>query len=213
MRFFLVVICVVASGAGLHFSGIINKFQESTTEKVRAVKPESIRNKAKEPKPNKPVYTFFETLDDPTMTQYVDLKGGMMSTALPPEKNKVVPAKIKVTPVSLQSVKKTAKLEPAIKQEQKPKIKTRLSSEAEEPIRYAVQVSSFRDEVRAGALKMRLQNKGFDAFLMKTELANNGGTWHRVFLGRYTEEQKAQEAANLVRNKYKLNAVVVRNTN
>ncbi|MZH02391.1 MAG: SPOR domain-containing protein [Nitrospinae bacterium] len=213
MRFFLVLIFVMASGAGLHFSGVIKKFQESTTEKVRAVKPESIRNKVKKPEPDKPVYTFFETLVDPTMTQYVDLKGGMKSTALPPEKNKVVPAKIKVTPVSLQPVNKTAKLEPAIRQEQKPKIKTRLNSEAEAPIRYAVQVSSFRDEGRAGALKMRLQKKGFDAFLMKTELADNGGTWHRVFLGRYAEEQKAKEAANLVKTKYKLNAVVVRNTN
>ena len=213
MRFFLVLIFVVASGAGLHFSGIINKLQESTTEKVRAVKPESIRNKVKEPEPEKPVYTFFETLDDPTMTQYVDLKGGMMSTTLPPKKNKVVPAKVKVTPVSLQPVEKTAKLEPAIKQEQKPKIKTRLISEVKEPIRYAVQVSSFRDEARAGALKMRLQKKGYDAFLMTTELANNGGTWHRVFLGRYAEEKKAKKAANLIKTKYKLNAVVVRNTN
>ena len=57
----------MASGAGLHFSGIINKFQESTSspEKMRAVKPESIRNKVKEPVPSKPVYSFFETLNDP----------------------------------------------------------------------------------------------------------------------------------------------------
>lgn len=213
MRFFLVIVFVVASGAGLHYSGIINKFR--VTEKVRAVKPESIRNKIKKPKTNQPVYTFFETLDDPTMTQYVDLKGGMMSTALPPEKRKVVPAKIKVTPVSIQPVEKTAKLEPAIKHESKQnsKSETVIIPAVKTLARYAVQVSSFRDEARAGALKMRLQKKGFDAFLMKTELENGGGTWHRVFLGRYSEEQKAQEAAKLVKNKYKLNAVVVRNTN
>ena len=74
-------------------------------------------------------------------------------------------------------------------------------------------MSSFRDEARAGALKMRLQENGFDAFLMQTELADHGGTWHRVFLGRYVDEKKAQEAASLARNDYKLNAVVVRKTN
>ena len=58
---------------------------------------------------------------------------------------------------------------------------------------------------------MRLQKNGFDAFLMQIKIANED--WYRVFLGRYAEEQKAQEAANLVKNKYKLSAVVVRNTN
>ncbi len=198
----------------MHFSGIINKFQESATspEKLRAVKPESLRNKVKEPVSSKPVYTFFETLDDPTMTQYVGLKGGMKSTSLPPEKIKVVPAKTKVT--SIPPVEKMAKLEPSIKPENKPNLKNKASviSEIKATPGYAVQVSSFRDEKRAGALKKRLQKNGFDAFVMQTELANEGGTWHRVFLGRYAEEQKAQEAANLVKNKYKLNAVVVRKT-
>ncbi len=215
MRLFLVIIFVVASGAGLHFSGIISKFQESATSpaKERAVKPESIRNKVKEPVSSKPVYTFFKTLDDPTMTQYVDLKGGMMATGLPPGKIKAVPAKIKVTPTSIAPVEKIAKLEPAIKPESKqsPQSETRASDEIKAPSRYAVQVSSFRDEARAGALKMRLKKNGFDAFLTQTEIANEA--WYRVFLGRYAEEQKAQEAANLVKNKYKLNAVVVRNTN
>ena len=200
---------MVASGAGLHFSGIISKFQESATSttRERAVKPESIRNKVKEPVSSKPVYTFFETLADPTMTQYVDLKGGVIGTAITPEKIKVVSAKIKVTPASIAPVEKISKLKPAIKT----KSKTSVSSEIKRPTRYAVQVSSFRDEERAGALKMRLQKNGFDAFLMQTELANE--VWYRVFLGRYAEEQKAQEAANLVKNKYKMNAVVVRNTN
>jgi cell division septation protein DedD len=215
MRLFLVIIFVVASGAGLHFSGIISKYQESTTEKVRAVKPESIRNKVKEPEPVKPAYTFFETLDDPTMTQYVDLKGGLMETALPPQKAKVVPAKIKVTPASIPPVEKNAKLEPDIKSDNKPNLENEASviPEVKASPGYAVQVSSFRDVKRAGALKKRLQKNGFDAFLAQTELANNGGTWHRVFLGRYLDELKAQEAASLVRDKYKLNAVVVRNTN
>ena len=214
MRFFFVIIFVVASGAGLHFSGIISKIQASISSptRERAIKPESIRNKVKEPVSSKPAYTFFETLVDPTMTQYVDLKGRVIGTAIAPKKIKVVSAKIKVTPASIALVEKISKLEPAIN----PKIKQTLTSktsvipEIKEFTRYAVQVSSFRDEARAGALKVRLQKNGFDAFLMQKELANK--IWYRVFLGRYADGQKAQDAANLIKNKYKLNAVVVRKT-
>lgn len=146
------------------------------------------------------------------MTQYVDLEGGVIGAVITPKKIKVVPAKIKLNPASIASVDKISKLKPVIepKSKQNPKSVTSLSPEIKTSTRYAVQVSSFRDEVRAGALKVRLQKNGFDAFLMETELANEA--WYRVFLGRYADEQKAQDAANLIKNKYKLNAVVVRKT-
>jgi cell division septation protein DedD len=215
MRFLFVIIFVVASGAGLHFSGIISKVQESVAfpTRERAIKPEFIRNKVKEPVSNKSVYTFFETLVDPTMTQYVDLKGRVIGTAIAPKKIKVVPAKIKTTPTSIAPIEKISKLEPIKKPKNKqlPISKTSVSPEIKELTRYAVQVSSFRDETLAGSLKVRLQKNGFDAFLMQTKLANE--VWYRVFLGRYVDEQKAQDAANLVKKKYELNAVVVRYTN
>jgi len=215
MRFLFVIIFVVASGAGLHFSGIISKVQESVAfpTRERAIKPEFIRNKVKEPVSNKSVYTFFETLVDPTMTQYVDLKGRVIGTAIAPKKIKVVPAKIKTTPTSVAPIEKISKLKPTKKPKNKqlPISKTSVSPEIKELTRYAVQVSSFRDETLAGSLKVRLQKNGFDAFLMQTKLANE--VWYRVFLGRYVDEQKAQDAANLVKKTYELNAVVVRNTN
>jgi cell division protein FtsN len=196
----------MASAAGLYFSGVISEFQGEAPKKLRAVKPEFVREEA--PVVHKPDYTFFKTLNDLTMTQYVDLKGRLMPAALSPEKITVAPAKIKAIPSTLP-VEKTEKSEPAVEPEKKQDPKP----EIEKQPGYAVQVSSFRDEARAGALKMRLQENGFDAFLMQTELADHGGTWHRVFLGRYVDEKKAQEAASLARNDYKLNAVVVRKTN
>ena len=215
MRFLFVIIFVVASWAGLHFSGIISKIQESVVSptRERAIKPESIRNKVKEPVSSKPAYTFFETLVDPTMTQYVDLKGRVIGKAIALKKIKVVPAKIKVTPASIAPVEKISKLEPIKNSKIKQTLtsKTSVIPEIKEFTRYAVQVSSFRDEARAGALKVLLQKNGFDAFLMQTELDNEA--WYRVFLGRYAGEQKAQDAANLVKKKYDLNAVVVRTTN
>ncbi len=214
MRLLFVLILGMASAAGLHFSGIISEFQENAVspKKLRAVKPEFIRKKVEEPVSSKLDYTFFKTLNDPTMTQYVDLNGRLMPTVLSPEKSAVVSAKIKA---STPPAEKTAKFEPVAKPEikQNPKSTTSVIPEIKEPLRYAVQVSSFRDEARAGALKMHLQENGFDAFLMQTELVDHGGTWHRVFLGMYVDEQKAQEAAHLARSEYQLDAVVVRKTN
>ena len=201
MRLLLVMIFLVASAVGLHFSGInlLGGFQkkEASVKKLRAVKPKFIRDKVAQVASDKQVYTFFETLNDPTMTRYVGLNG------------KLLPAKSTATS-SIPPVAKTEQSEPLAEPEIKHDLDIR--TEIEGRPRYAVQVSSFRDAGRAGALKMRLQEKGFDAFLMQAELADHAGTWHRVFLGRYADEKKAQEAARMVRSQYKLNAVVVRKT-
>ena len=203
MRLLLVMIFLVASAVGLHFSGInlLSGFQkkEASAKKLRAVKPKFIRDKVAKAASDKPIYTFFETLNDPTMTRYVGLNG------------KLLPTKIAAAPL-LPPVEKQMELAPLAKPEIKHDRNIRTPTEIGGRPRYAVQVSSFRDAGRAGALKMHLQEKGFDAFLMQAELADHAGTWHRVFLGRYADEKKAQEAARMVRSQYKLNAVVVRKT-
>ena len=203
MRLLLVMIFLVASAVGLHFSGInlLNGFQkkEASAKKLRAVKPKFIRDKVAKAASDKPIYTFFETLNDPTMTRYVGLNG------------KLLPTKIAATPL-IPPVEKQVESEPLAKPEIKHDRNIRTPTEIGGRPRYAVQVSSFRDAGRAGALKMHLQEKGFDAFLMQAELADHAGTWHRVFLGRYADEEKAQEAARMARSLYNLNAVVVRKT-
>ena len=207
MRLLLVITFLVASGAGLHYSGVdlLGKFQQKkvSSKKISVVKPKFTHQKIEEPEI--PVYTFFETLNDPTMSQYVGLNGKLLTTA-------IQPAKISA---SVAPAKTTTPPEKAKKSEPQPELgqKSETLPAKEGPPRYAVQVSSFRDVQRAGALKMRLQEKGFDAFLMRTELADHGGTWHRVFLGRYADEEKAQAAARLAKSQYKLNAVVVSKTN
>ena len=203
MRLLLAMIFLVASAVGLHFSGInlLSGFQkkEASAKKLRAIKPKFIRDKVAKAASDKPIYTFFETLNDPTMTRYVGLNG------------KLLPAKITATPL-IPPVEKQMESEPLAKPEIKHDRNIRTPTEIGGRPRYAVQVSSFRDAGRAGALKMHLQEKGFDAFLMQAELADHAGTWHRVFLGRYADEEKAQEAARMARSLYNLNAVVVRKT-
>ena len=215
MRFLLVIFFLMVSVMGLHFSGIdlLNEASKKETphKKLRAVKPRFLQEKTAKvpPATAKQVYSFFETLNDPTLTRYIGLNGKLLPVTLTAE-SKEVPVFNSPPPAS---VKKSGKPEILAKTGQRSDPKRQTATESEGWPRYAVQVSSFRSEELAGALKMRLQKKGFDAFLVRTELGNNGGTWHRVFLGRYSDGEKAQEAARIARSQYKLNAVVVRNTN
>ena len=203
MRLSLIMMFVMSSAIGLYFSGIINFFEEnlSSPKKMIAVKPESIRNQVKEPTPRKTVYTFFDTLNDSTMTQYVDLEGKLIPSVRSTKKAPSVSTK---TLTTLPLVKKTARLEHTAKLVEivPPKINAEY--------RYVVQVGSFREEARAGALKELLHKNGFEAFLRQTNLADQ--EWHRVFIGQYVDEQKANKAASLVRTKFNLDAKVRRKT-
>ena len=203
MRLSLIMMFVMSSGIGLYFSGIINFFEEnlSSPKKMIAVKPESIRNQVKEPTQRKTVYTFFDTLNDSTMTQYVDLEGKLIPPVRSTKKTPFVSTK---TLTTLPLVKKTARLEHTAKLVEivPPKINAEY--------RYVVQVGSFREEARAGALKELLHKNGFEAFLRQTNLADQ--EWHRVFIGQYVDEQKANKAASLVRTKFNLDAKVRRKT-
>jgi cell division protein FtsN len=64
--------------------------------------------------------------------------------------------------------------------------------------------------MKAGALKIKLQEKGFDSFLIETELPNHGGKWYRVFLGKYSDEELAEKDAERARKEFRLDGVVVR---
>ena len=167
----------------------------SVIKKESAVKPKSIVNKSEALGPVSHQFTFFETLEDKTMTKYVGLNGEMLPVSLPER------------PVRSHSkIVEPAKLEPnenvkAIKGNKPPMLP-----------RFAVQVSSFRDVKMASALKMKLQKKGFDAYLMEIELPNDGGKWHRVFLGQYVNEALARKAAERARQEYKINAAVIKKT-
>ena len=172
-------------------------------KKISVIKPKTLINKADALKPVSSKFTFFETLEDKTMTKYVGLHGEILPVSLPASTISPSPTKIR-SKKAVKSVKPEAKVAKVAKEEKKPKIPT--------PSWFAVQVSSFRNEKMAGALKIKLQKKGFDAFLMETELPNHGGKWFRVFLGRFSDEDLARKAADQARQEHKLNAVVVKST-
>jgi cell division septation protein DedD len=199
MRLLCLTIFILACSSVVYFNDELlpGFFQgnPSVVKKVSAIKPKSIVNKTEALGPVSHQFTFFETLKDKTMTKYVGLHGEMLPVSLP-----------------AKPVRSSSKIiEPAKLQ---PKKNIKATEEQKPPFlpRFAVQVSSFRDVKMASVLKKKLQKKGFDAYLMKIELPNHGGIWHRVFLGQYTDEALARKAAERARQEYKLNAVVVKKT-
>ena len=129
----------------------------------------------------------------------------------------MLPGSSSAKPVSLFNEKNISSLvvEPA-KSGQKSKILNNFQKEKQiSPstlLRFFVQVSSFRNQKKAGALKTKLQEKGFDSFLIETELSNNKGKWYRFFLGKYSDEELASKDAERARKEFRLNAVVVNKT-
>ena len=201
MRFLYFTIFILTCSSIFYFNdGLLLGFfsvgeSSSVIKKESAVKPKSIVNKSEALGPVSHQFTFFETLEDKTMTKYVGLNGEMLPVSLPER-----------TVRSHSKIVEPAKLEP------NENVKV---IEGNKPLmlpRFAVQVSSFRDVKMASALKMKLQKKGFDAYLMEIELPNDGGKWHRVFLGQYVDEALARKAAERARQEYKLNAAVIKKT-
>ena len=177
----------------------------TVSKKVSAVKPKFLVNKAEALKPVSHQFTFFETLNDKTMTKYVGLNGEILPVSSPAKpvhlfKEKSIP-RLVVEPAKSDLKSKTLKI---AQEEKKPPPSTLL--------RFFVQVSSFRNQKKAGALKIKLQEKGFDSFLTATELPNRGGKWYRVFLGKYSDEELAVRDAERARKEFRLNAVVLRKT-
>ena len=185
----------------LGFFGEWNK--PAVSKKVSAVKPKFLINKAEALKPVSHQFTFFETLNDKTMTKYVGLHGEMLPVSSPAKpvflfKEKNI-SSLLVEPAKSDLKSRTIKIG---QEEKKPSPSTLL--------RFFVQVSSFRNQMKAGALKIKLQEKGFDSFLIETELPNHGGKWYRVFLGKYSDEELAEKDAERARKEFKLDGVVVR---
>ena len=201
MRLLYLTIFILACSSVVYFNDELlpGFFQgnPSVVKKVSAIKPKSIVDKTEALRPVSHQFTFFETLKDKTMTKYVGLHGEMLPVSLPakparPHSKIIAPAKLEP--------KKNIKA--IVAEEKKPTMLPR----------FVVQVSSFRDVKMASVLKKKLQENGFDAYLMEITLPNHGGIWHRVFLGKYVDEALAQKAAERARQEHKLNAVAVKKT-
>ncbi|MEE9258200.1 MAG: SPOR domain-containing protein [Nitrospinaceae bacterium] len=192
-------------------------------KKISPVKPKDFRKRFGDSQsvPEKETFTFFETLSDASMEKFVGLDGEIhspptrVSAPHPPEPKDLSDEKTMSrppAPASEDLKTQTASVEAA------PPPSISIVRQLEElssgkVLRFAVQVSSFRDLARAEALKVRLEKKGYPVFLTTADLPGRGGEWHRVLLGRYGDWETANRAAQKARDEEKLNAVVIRQGN
>jgi len=72
---------------------------------------------------------------------------------------------------------------------------------------FVVQVASFRTSGDAGKLAERLKDYQLATYVESVDLGKKG-VWHRVLAGPYANREKADQAANLLREKERLSALV-----
>ena len=72
---------------------------------------------------------------------------------------------------------------------------------------YAVQVYSFQDKTRAEKALEDLRSRGYQAFIVVSDLGEKG-TWYRVRVGGIADEKEAQVMLENVRKNYKSGFIV-----
>ena len=73
--------------------------------------------------------------------------------------------------------------------------------------RFVVQVASFRTGEDAGKLATRLEKYQLTTYIEKADLGDKG-VWHRVLSGPYESRESADQAAELLKQKERLSALV-----
>lgn len=114
---------------------------------------------------------------------------------LPPEKHEPVKAVVK---------KETAQ---PVKVQTKPVPKPEIAPVAAAGGSFVVQVASFRTSEDANKLATRLKTYQMTTFLETADLGDKG-VWHRVLSGPYSSRENADRAADLLRKKERLSALV-----
>jgi cell division septation protein DedD len=76
----------------------------------------------------------------------------------------------------------------------------RMNPEPQDPAKnWRAQVNAYPDERSAKLIADRLKNKGYNAYV--SEVQNQGKSWYRVSVGRYTSRDDAEKALEALRNK------------
>jgi cell division septation protein DedD len=140
------------------------------------------------------VLTFYDSLPKGEQTPLgsginVPAEQGKATVSPGPAKAKVTePAKAKVT-------------EPAVP---RPEPKQATASPKGSNV---VQVASFREAGDARTLQEKLSEKGYASFMQRVELGEKG-TWHRVYLGPYTDTATAEKTAQRLQAEEKMAGLI-----
>ena len=234
MRFliksFFLAFLLAGFGWGMYFVGQedllslarIKSEGMKVAKKIHAVKPPFLKEalKAVEPGPSgKYDFTFFDTLDDVDLNQYVDLNGKVMKRVVNSFVDKVgnvIPDPPSIPKFSNDKESKSeeskweerAFYDPPVNDLSEKPAEVKLAPSRPEPGKFRVQVSSFRDLKYARSLESRVRAQDYPAFVAPVEFAGKG-TWYRVYLGEYASYKLAQEAADLAQGRDDLKTIIL----
>ena len=93
-----------------------------------------------------------------------------------------------------------------VKEEIVPITETKLQAEEKTILslekKFTIQVASFQDKARAEKVSTGLKEKGYQPVISAKELPEKG-TWYRVFVGDFDNEEAAKELLNTLKEAYK----------
>jgi len=236
---------VIGFGTGMYFAGqahllrqfipaLREKTAQTPVKKPSVTKPPDLSSKMQDSAPPSAPsvrYTFFETLDDPEMVSYVDLKGAVVHRSssqgtAPAPVSAAAPRKKPETgggPERLPDQARSQTMKPSVPVPPKPqaaaarppvsKPESAIAmleslSPSGETHSFWVQVSSFQAQDRAQTLLGFLREKGFAAFVARVEVAGKG-TWYRVYLGKFADRKEAERVSEKAKTRHGLSPVIV----
>ncbi len=206
--FFVFVLCVV----GLFFSSTksFNFFldKESISQrKIISSKPEGMKDK--QPLVDSGIsipenFTFFDTLDDPSMEKYLALNGRIVS--LKDENfyksNDLIP-RVNGTPASKVTRPVSANISISSARKLKGQKQTKPPTAG-----FVLQVGSFQEFQRADYLKNKLIDSDYPVFISSTWVEEKGQELHRVFVGMFSKKIDAEKVAVEIKESDKIESLI-----
>jgi len=211
-KFFSTFLIFVLGIVGLFFSStksfdfFLDK-ENISLQKIISSKPKNMKDKQAlvESGISTPEdFTFFDTLDDPTMKKYLALNGSIIS--LKDEnyyKSNDLSPRVNGSPAS----KVTQPVSGNISISRARKLKAQNQTEPSTP-GFVLQVGSFQEFQRASDLKNKLINGDYSVFISSTWVEEKKKALHRVFVGTFLKKIDAEKAATEIKKTEKIESLI-----
>jgi hypothetical protein len=149
-------------------------------------------------------FTFFDTLDDPSMKKYIGLNGSIVSLKKEDYNRSgglILSAKRNSASLTTLQIPKSSSIPT--------EIDVKNLKKNNQPTRgFAIQVGSFQDFKRADSLKNKLAKYNYPVFISSTLLKNNERTLHRVFIGIFSRKKDAEKVAIEIKGSEKIEPLI-----
>ena len=211
-KFFSTFLIFVLGIVGLFFSStksfdfFLDK-ENISLQKIISSKPKNMKDKQAlvESGISTPEdFTFFDTLDDPTMKKYLALNGTIVS--LKDEnyyKSNDLSPRVNGSPASKVTQPVSGNIPISGSRKIKGQNQTEPSTQG-----FVVQVGSFQDFQRADNLKNKLINGDYPVFISSTWVEEKGRSLHRVFVGTFFKKKDAEKAAVGIKESEKIESLI-----